>query len=101
MLAHIYAWRNDYANAHEACLQVINNGGYSLEPMDTYKNIWKGQSSQESIFEIAMTFNPNDPNFSSGGVGQKQTLISWNIFKGAYCGQCKKRLLDFSKKRLC
>lgn len=54
LLAHIYAWKHDYANAHIACQEVINNGGYSLEPMDTYKNIWKGQSSNENIWELAM-----------------------------------------------
>ena len=63
LLAHIYAWRHDYVNAHLACQQVMNNGDYSLEPMATYSNIWKGQSSQESIFELSMKYDPNDPNF--------------------------------------
>jgi len=67
LLAHIYAWRHDYANTHLACQQVMNNGGYSLEPMASYKNLWKGQSSNESIFELSMTYNPNDPNFSGQG----------------------------------
>lgn len=67
LLAHIYAWKHDYKNAHLACNEVINNGGYSLEPMTSYTNIWKGQSSSESIFEIAMKFNSNDPNFSGQG----------------------------------
>lgn len=67
LLAHIYAWKHDYANAHLACQQVITNGGYSLEPMASYKNIWKGQSSNENIFELSMTYNPNDPNFSGQG----------------------------------
>jgi len=67
LLAHIYAWRHDYANAHQACLEVMNNGGYSLEPMDTYKNIWKGQSSSENIWEISMQYDPNDPNFKGQG----------------------------------
>lgn len=65
LMAHIYAWKHDYANAHLACQEVINNGGYSLEPMSTYKNIWKDQKSSESIFEISMTYNPNDPNFTN------------------------------------
>lgn len=65
LLAHIYAWKHDYQNAHAACQEVIQNGGYSLEPMDSYTNIWKGQSSPESIFEISMKFDSNDPNFSS------------------------------------
>ena len=65
LLAHIYAWKHDYANAHTACQQVIQNGGYSLEPMATYANIWKGESSSESIFELSMKYDPNDPNFTN------------------------------------
>ncbi len=67
LMAHIYEWKHDYANAHTACQEVIKNGGYSLEPMASYTNIWKGQSSSESIFEIPMLFDPNDPNFKNGG----------------------------------
>jgi len=69
LLAHIYAWKHDYANAHTACQEVINNGGYSLEPADSYQNIWKGQSSAENIFEIAMKFNSNDNNFLNSADG--------------------------------
>lgn len=63
LLAHIYAWKHDYVNAHLNCQQVINQGGYSLEPMATYANIWQGQVSAESIFELPMQYDPNDPNF--------------------------------------
>jgi hypothetical protein len=59
LLAHIYAWKHDYANAHLSCQEVINNGGYGLETAASYKNIWVGQSSSESIFELAMQFNEN------------------------------------------
>jgi hypothetical protein len=65
LMAHIYAWKHDYINAHLACQKVITNGGYALEPMATYKNIWKDRMSAESIFEIVMTYNPSDPNFSN------------------------------------
>lgn len=67
LLAHIYAWKHDYAKAHAACQDVIDNGGYALEGMDTYTNIWKGQSSSENIFELSMTYNPSDPNFKGQG----------------------------------
>lgn len=63
--AHIFAWKHQYDSAHYYCEQVINNGGYSLEAMSDYKNIWNGQSSRESIFELPMTFNSADPNFTS------------------------------------
>lgn len=67
LMAHIYEWKHDYNNAHTYCQEVIKSGGYSLEPMDSYTNIWKGQSSRENIFEIPMLYNANDPNFKGGG----------------------------------
>jgi len=67
LMAHIYAWKHDYANAHIACQDVINNGGYTMEPMATYTNIWKGQQSNENIFELPMQYNASDPNFSNQG----------------------------------
>ncbi|MEO6818483.1 MAG: RagB/SusD family nutrient uptake outer membrane protein [Ginsengibacter sp.] len=101
LLAHIYAWKHDYKNAHIACQEVIKNGGYSLEPMSTYKNIWKDRMSAESIFEIAMTYNPSDPNFADqndwaeakfycfasflkGPVVDNQTSQCWISPKGAF-----------------
>jgi hypothetical protein len=65
VIAHIYAWKHQYDSAHAYCAQVITNGGYGLEPMSSYTHIWNGQSSQESIFELPMTYNYSDPNFSS------------------------------------
>lgn len=67
LLGHIYAWKHQYDSAHAYCQQVISNGGYTLEPMSSYTNIWAGQISNESIFELPMTYSPNDPNFVSGG----------------------------------
>lgn len=63
LMAHIYAWKHNYDSAHIYCQEIINNGGYSLEPMATYTNIWKGQASLENIFELPMQYNANDPNF--------------------------------------
>jgi starch-binding outer membrane protein, SusD/RagB family len=54
LLAHMYAWKHDYDNTNFYCNEIINNGGYSLEPISTYKNIWAGKQSNESIFEIPM-----------------------------------------------
>lgn len=67
LIAHMYAWKHQYDSAHVYCQKVINNGGYSLEPMSSYTNIWKGQSSNESIFELSMQYNANDPNFKGQG----------------------------------
>ena len=68
LMAEIFAWRHQYDSCDFYCKQVINNAGYSLEPMATYTNIWNGQSSLESIFELPMTYSANDPNFQSGSL---------------------------------
>ena len=80
LLAHIYAWKHDYVNAHQACLKVINNGGYSLESLSNYKNIWSGQSSLENIFELSMTYQPNDPNFTNQGTWAEAKFEFFGVF---------------------
>jgi hypothetical protein len=79
LLAHIFEWKHEYDSAHYYCQEVINKGGYSLEPMSNYLNIWKGKSSSESIFEIAMQYNPDDPNFKDGNSWAEATF---NCFGG-------------------
>ncbi len=63
LIAHIYAWKHQYDSAKVYCQKVINNYGYSLEPMATYTNLWKGLGSSENIFELAMQLTNTDPNF--------------------------------------
>ncbi|WP_276501124.1 RagB/SusD family nutrient uptake outer membrane protein [Terrimonas pollutisoli] len=65
LLAHVYAWKHDYANAKKYCDKVITEGGYSLEPIDNYGDIWKG-SSNESIFELFMQYDQVSNEASSG-----------------------------------
>jgi hypothetical protein len=80
LLAHIYAWLHDYLNAHQACQQVIAQGGYSLEPMGSYSNIWSDQLSRENIFSIAMTFNGNDNNFLNAGDNSAWSEAHYDFF---------------------
>jgi starch-binding outer membrane protein, SusD/RagB family len=82
LMAHIYAWMHDYPNAHLACTQVIQNGGYSLEPTATYTNLWKGQASSENIMEVAMLYDANDPQFLTSAAaylaqGEPNTYSAW------------------------
>jgi hypothetical protein len=56
ILAHIYAWKHDYANAGKYCDSIINSNDYAMEGVDNYLNIWKG-NSDESIFELNMKYN--------------------------------------------
>jgi hypothetical protein len=52
LLAHIYAWRGDYAKAAPAADSVILKGGYSLVNRNNMLTIYQGKSA-EGIFEIA------------------------------------------------
>ena len=102
LMAHIYAWKHDYTNAHTACMQVINNGGYSLEPMDTYSNIWKGQSSSENIFELSMKYNPGDPNFTNQNSWAEAQFDFFGTFlKGPLVDNQEKQLLGVTFRRIC
>ncbi|MFV0605847.1 MAG: RagB/SusD family nutrient uptake outer membrane protein [Niabella sp.] len=78
--AHIFAWKHQYDSTHYYCNKVINDGGYSLEPMLTYKNIWNGQSSRESIFELAMKFENSDPNFSNQNAWAEAQFAGFGFF---------------------
>lgn len=80
LLAHIYSWKHQYDSAHFYCQQVMNRGGYSLEPMASYKNIWKGQSSAESIFELSMQYNANDQNFVNQNSWAEATMGFFGTF---------------------
>ena len=67
LMAHIFEWQHTYDSTHFYAQKVLQEGGYSLEPMSNYKNIWAGKSSAESIFELSMQYNANDPNFAGQG----------------------------------
>lgn len=66
MLAHVYAWKRDFATAKLYCDSVIERGGYTLEPMASYANIWKGTSG-ESILELFMKYDAANQSESSAG----------------------------------
>jgi len=86
LLAHIYAWKHDYVNAKKYCDEVINKGGYSLEPIDTYTNIWNAQSD-ETIFEVFLKYDKGNNEaqkdffniFLFNPVVNKGTASSWAI----------------------
>ncbi len=70
LMAHIYAWRHNYAEAESYCNEVINAGSFNLESIDSYKNIWVGQSA-ENIFQLFMSFDP---------VSNEATSAFFNLF---------------------
>ncbi|MEO6916728.1 MAG: RagB/SusD family nutrient uptake outer membrane protein, partial [Chitinophagaceae bacterium] len=64
LMAHIFQWQHNYDSTHFYSQKVINEGGYALETMQNYRNIWAGKASSENIFELNMQYNANDPNFA-------------------------------------
>ncbi|MBS1681702.1 MAG: RagB/SusD family nutrient uptake outer membrane protein [Bacteroidetes bacterium] len=52
LLAKVYLFKHDYANASSYALEVINSGQYSLEPDFNDANGQNGYYGPESIFEI-------------------------------------------------
>lgn len=59
LLAKIYLYTEDWANAESAALQVINSGDYQLET--SYGSLWdyNYKNGQESIFEVQNASSQN------------------------------------------
>jgi hypothetical protein len=53
LLARVYLFKGDYANASAKATEVINNGGYTLLP--NFADIFSAEGTAESIFEIDFT----------------------------------------------
>ncbi len=69
LLAHIYAWKADYANCELAAKELMNSNYYSYASRTTYTDIFKGNST-EGIFEIAQ----NSSTEAAGGMIGSFTL---------------------------
>lgn len=58
LLADVYLWDQQYEKCIEFCDNIINSGLYSLEPTDTWFNVYyPGNSPVESIFEFQYNDN--------------------------------------------
>jgi len=76
LLAHIYAWKGDYANAASAADSVILKGGYSYVPRASVSTIFKGQSS-EGIFEISE--NKINEGYGTAGIGARTSKAPYYL----------------------
>lgn len=69
LLARVYLYRGDYANAESMATTVINSGRYALvSNPNYYSQAWVADFSSESIFEINMTENDNRGSDALGGM---------------------------------
>lgn len=61
LLADVYLWKEQYSLANAYCDSIIESGIYSLEPTETFFNIYyPGNSTSESIFEMQYNDNLDD-----------------------------------------
>ena len=85
LLAHIYAWRGDYAKVLPAADSVILRGGYShvtRANKTVYLNMFRGNSS-EGIFEISQNANNEGANISNA-YGAITNNIAGRTLKAPY-----------------
>lgn len=55
LLARVYLFQEDWANAEAMATDIISSGEYSLVSNANYYDLWTTDNSSESIFEISMT----------------------------------------------
>ncbi|MEI6949034.1 RagB/SusD family nutrient uptake outer membrane protein [Paraflavisolibacter sp. H34] len=78
LLAHLEAWKGDYAASALAADSVLQKGGYQYVARSSYGTIFKGQSS-EGIFEISQ-------NTSNEGVSASGYSIAGLTLRSPYLG---------------
>ncbi|MDQ3535407.1 MAG: RagB/SusD family nutrient uptake outer membrane protein [Bacteroidota bacterium] len=61
LLAKVYLFRGDFANAEIYALEVINSQQYDLEPNFEHANSIEGENGVESVFEIGALQVEGDP----------------------------------------
>src|SRR5690606_28918295 len=55
LLARVFLYKEDWANAETMANEVIETNKYGLIPNENYYSLWTTDNSSESIFEISMT----------------------------------------------
>jgi tetratricopeptide (TPR) repeat protein len=64
LLARVYLYKEDWAEAEAAATEVINNTAYSLMDFSEYASSWDGiGANSETIFDVA--FSIGDQNFTN------------------------------------
>ena len=68
LLAKVYLFQQDFANAETTILEVINSNEYDLEPVFTDANSVDGEHRVESVFEIGALGVEAEPGDQYGNV---------------------------------
>jgi hypothetical protein len=61
LLARVYLYKKDYANAASYATLVINDGAFSLMDQNSFQSIYTSKLGKESIFELP--FSEQNPSF--------------------------------------
>lgn len=89
LLARVYLYKGDYANASARATEVIENGGYTLP---AYADVWADESA-ESIFEIDFTeINRNriaEYNFPKTLNGRREVAPTASILAAYEAGDAR------------
>ena len=84
LLAKVYLYQKDWANAYAKSNEVINSGTYKLDPSLVNLFEIEGNNGVESIFEIQQTITENGDSFAGNyfiGQGVRGTG-DWNLGYG-------------------
>jgi hypothetical protein len=89
--ARAYLYKGDYANARDAALLVVQNGGYTLAASTAYVAYWANPAAQagklETIFELALNTATNngtnglDYIYAQAGYGD---MLAYNDLYNSY-----------------
>lgn len=103
LLARVYLYEKDFANAARFATDVINDGTYSLLGADEFTTIYTGRLSSESIFELSFD-GQNQSTFNAGTYVRDDALRTeifflanqgMDAFFQARPGDKRAELLDF------
>jgi hypothetical protein len=78
LLARVYLYKNDLANAADFATQVINEGTFSLLDAASFPTIYSGRLSAESIFELS--FDAQNQSFYNGTTYVRPEALRTEVF---------------------
>jgi starch-binding outer membrane protein, SusD/RagB family len=87
--AKVYLYKGDYANARDAALDVINNGGYTMVSAANFAAYWRNPAPQgakgETMFEISLDAANNNQTTSLAymyeQIGYGDLLVSDSLYQ--------------------
>ncbi len=72
LLARVYLYMEDNANAYATAVDIINNGPFSLLDRDEYVDSWAEEGTDESIFSIINNVTDNGGGTSVGNLSDPE-----------------------------